>query len=134
MAAAKGNKYALKFETPEARKAVFFEYCEHVARGRHVHSFPPLALTTIQQYFKNYPEDFIQEEFDCAKRSGENWFEDIAERAMMGEIPGFNTTVFIFSVKNKYGWHDKQGEESGDGDIQPVININIPKKKKKKKA
>ncbi|RLA40220.1 MAG: hypothetical protein DRR06_17775 [Gammaproteobacteria bacterium] len=115
MAAAKGNKYSLKLETPEARRKVFIEYCDHVARGRNVHSFPPLALTTIQRYFKDYPEDFIQEEFDCAKRSGEDWFEDIAERAMMGEIPGFNTTVWVFSVKNKYGWHDKQGESSQDG-------------------
>jgi len=114
MPAAKGNKYALKFETPEARKEVFMEYLDHVARGRNLHSFPKLAYTTVQRYLVDYPDDFVQEYVDAAKRAGENWYEDLAERAMMGEIPGFNTTVWIFSVKNKYGWHDKQGESSQD--------------------
>jgi len=125
MAAAKGHKYNLKYKTPKARKAVFQEYCAHVARGRHVHSFPPLALTSIQRYFKEYPEDFVQEEFESAKRSGENWFEDIAERAIMGEIPNFNASVFIFSLKNKYGWRDNHVDDSKAE--TPIININVPK-------
>ena len=64
--------------------------------------------------------------FAEAVRDGETlswmYWENLGHRAMRGEVPGFNATVWVFSMKNLHGWKDRQ-ELSGKDDAPLQINI-----------
>lgn len=55
-----------------------------------------------------------------AKKVGEAyariWWERMAKAGMAGKIKGFNATVWIFSMKNRFGWRDRvQAVDDEDG-------------------
>lgn len=126
MAAAKGNEYAKKFETPKKRKAVCKALCAHLENGRTMDCFPPLAKSNIYRYMKDHPEDFPEEVIEEARRKGNDELLGKGEDGMMGRIPGFNATVWIFMMKNKCNWKDRQDAEI-EQITPPIININLPK-------
>ena len=59
-------------------------------------------------------------EFSDAIKEGENqsalWWAKMGMAGMTGKVPGFNAAIWIFNMKNRHGWKDKQeitGEDGG---------------------
>lgn len=103
------------------------EYCEllegHFASGLSYEAFAGVLKVSIETLY-NWEKDFP--EFLEAKKTfweiGREKFENIGLQGMMGKIPGFNTTVWIFTMKNRFGWRDSA--EIRHTQIEPV-NIMI---------
>lgn len=96
------------------------EYCEmlieHMRQGGSFESFAATAgvtRATLYNWEKKYPE------FLDAKKIGEPqseaFYEKIAIAAMVGKIKNFNAVVWIFTMKNRFGWRDRHEVSSADG-------------------
>lgn len=102
------------------------EYCEmlknHMAQGLSYECFAALVEThrdTLYEWEKVHPN------FSDAKRLGKErmllLFEKMGVQAMAGKIKGFNASTYIFTMKNKCGWTDKQ-EVTAQGSIGITID------------
>lgn len=101
------------------------EYCDalvdHMASGLSFESFAGVigvTRSTVYEWVKAQPS------FSDAKKLGESlallWWEKISRSAVLGEIDGFNATVFVFSMKNRFGWRDRV-ENTGHITVEPYI-------------
>lgn len=50
------------------------------------------------------------------------WWETQGIKAVQGQIKGFNSAVWIFNMKNRFGWRDKQ-EITGDEDKPLSVRV-----------
>lgn len=66
----------------------------------------PVSKSACHDWTQAHPE-FLE-----AKKVGETlaqlWWEQQGRDGLLGKVPGFNATVWIFSMKNKFGWQDRQ--------------------------
>lgn len=97
------------------------EYCEqlieHFSRGKSFDAFAGVLRVnpdTIYEWAKKHKE------FSEAKKIGQgisrNFWEDMGIDGV--EIPGFNTALWIFNMKNRFGWRDRQPDEEMQIQIQ----------------
>lgn len=88
------------------------EYCgqliEHMREGFSFETFGALcgtSKTTLHSWTREFSE------FLAAKNAGELlsqlWWEKTGRIGMMGKAPGFMPAVWIFNMKNRFGWQDK---------------------------
>jgi hypothetical protein len=88
------------------------EYCEmlveHMKDGLSFESFAAVVNVnrdTVHEWKRVHPE------FSESKNRGEAqsmiWWEKLGRAAAAGKVPNFNAAVFIFSMKNKFGWRDR---------------------------
>lgn len=49
-------------------------------------------------------------------------WEDLGLKAAQGQMKNFNTSVWMFVMKNRFGWKDKQDITSGE---KPIMNIGV---------
>jgi hypothetical protein len=122
------------------------EYCEmlieHMRGGLSFESFGArirVTKKTMYEWTRVHPE------FQEAKELGEVqsllWWENIGKAAMMGgqhvithpngktetiNFKNFNTTVWIFAMKNRHGWRDKQETISVPEETQSKVVVYIP--------
>jgi len=65
-----------------------------------------ISKDTLYRWAESKPE------FSDAIKQGEQlsrlFWERIGLKGLKGEIPGFNATTWIFNMKNRHGWRDKQ--------------------------
>lgn len=89
------------------------EYCQmlidHMSQGLSFESFAADVDTwagTLYRWEEAHPE------FREAKRKGfekcRKFYEKAGVAGFMGKIPGFNTAAWIFNMKNRFKWHDRQ--------------------------
>lgn len=89
------------------------EFCqkliEHMEKGYSFESFAGVlgyaSIGSVYRWVDKHPS------FREAKKIGEAksylWLESVSRGAMMGKIPNFNSTVWIFTMKNRFGWKDR---------------------------
>ena len=68
---------------------------------------------TITNWKKEYPEFF-----GAIKRGsykGQKFWEGLGISGASGQIDGFNSASWIFNMKNRFGWRDKQEISGEDG-------------------
>lgn len=93
------------------------DFCEmlikHMSEGLSFESFAAVAKVnrdTLYEWLKAH------EEFREAKAEGlaENllFYEKTGRAGMLGKLPGFNITAWIFNMKNRHGWRDRQKDEA----------------------
>ncbi len=97
----------LKYPTPEKRREMWNKFCDHIAAGYSIKSFPECDYDTAYSYAKRFPEDCPMEEFNEAQRKSLLYWETMGAEGASGKIPGFNATSWIFNMKNRAGWVDK---------------------------
>jgi hypothetical protein len=111
------------------------EYCKkliaHMQEGFSFESFAgtvPVAKQTLYTWLQEHPE------FKEAKEVGSAvsllCWEKLGLAGAKGEIKGFNAASWIFNVKNRFGWNDKQQVEHSLPDtgesLKSVVEIYIP--------
>lgn len=74
-----------------------------------------ISKDTLYAWNNKHPE------FSDAIKEGEQqsrlWWEKIGMGGMVGKVPGFNASTWIFNMKNRHGWTDKKevtGHEGGE--------------------
>jgi hypothetical protein len=108
------------------------ELIDHMKGGLSFESFAALAdvnRDTLYEWVKVHPE------FSDAKKRGTDlnliWWERIGRAAMLGHagkdadgkpipLKNFNATLWIFNMKNRHGWRDKQ-EHDHTHHVEPFV-------------
>ena len=123
----------LKFESVEELKEQidsYFKACDEKVVGFDKEGEPilgepylvtglALALDTSRQTLCNYEKQEGYEAYFDTIKNAKLKCEHYAEKKL---YVSNNVTGIIFSLKNNYGWRDKEPDESKDRDI--TININ----------
>lgn len=72
------------------------------------------------------------EAFSNAVKEGETlsllFWEKTGMAGMLGKLPGFNATTWIFNMKNRHGWSDRKDVNVGgqeDNPLEVIHNIEI---------
>lgn len=125
MSAPQDNQFALKYKTPEERKALCQSYIDYIKTGKSKEYFPECSIQTFQRYVKDFTEDFDTEKIEEAERIGMGKLEEVGFDGMMGKIHGFNVTAWIFITKNRLGWRDKHDVTSQDQKINEGPRVII---------
>lgn len=101
------------------------EYCsmlaEHLKQGFSYETFAAVVgvnVDTLYEWEKRFPE------FSEAKKNfwtaSYLFWEKIGIDGVMGKIPGFNSTAWIFTMKNRFGWRDKREIEHSGAEGKPI--------------
>lgn len=105
---AAGVPIAQKFKTEAEMRALFKAACEHLEAGLDQASFTLCGWETVTNYCRRFPQIFESKKLALAKAKGQKWFENTGKLGMLGKVKNFNATAWIFFMKNKYGYRDKQ--------------------------
>ena len=127
MSAQIGNKSGERFKTPEQRAELLSKLLEHLREGYHQDTFSLCDWDTVERYVKEYPDEFPSEKIGEAKREGFHKLEKFGHLGMLGKIENFNPPTWIFTMKNKLHWTDRQDLTSGDRQVVGPV-IYTPKK------
>ena len=105
------------------------KYCqmliEHMSKGLSYDTFPPaigVALSSIYLWEKNHPE--FSEAKKEGTRAGMLFWEQAGINGMVGGIQNFNAACWIFNMKNRFKWRDRN-EVVGDPD-NPITIQQVP--------
>lgn len=101
------------------------EYCQklidHMAKGLSFECFAAdikCTKKTLYNWTEKYPE------FLHAKKEGEvrcqRWWESLGNSLASGSRQG-NAAVYIFNMKNRFGWRDKQEITGDNGDAVKLV-------------
>jgi hypothetical protein len=124
MAAPPDNNNAMKFKMSEERQALCQLYCDHMASGLSKDSFLYCDMQTLDRYVKDFPVDFDTKKMDEAERKGRLHWEKMGhEMAVSGQG---NATVWIFNMKNRFKWTDRQ-DITSDGEKVVGPTVYLPK-------
>lgn len=80
-----------------------------------------VSIDTLYEWEKRYPK--FSEAKKEAFASNRLWWEKIGSAGMAGKIPGFNSTVWVFSMKNRHGWRDRV-ETENKTTLDAKVNLN----------
>jgi len=90
---------------------------DHMASGLSFEAFAGVIgvnQDTLHEWVKVWPAFSEAKKDGLAK--GRIFWEKIGHAGMSGKIKNFNSTVWVFSMKNRFGWRDKQSvEHTGEG-------------------
>ena len=106
----------------EERRKIFSELCKHLRCGYSLDCFEALSNSSISSFLKEYPLEFVQEDFETALRVGKQGWENIGRRQSDGTCLG-NSRSWYYNMSNRYGWRDKvdvEAEHSGSIVVQVV--------------
>ena len=109
------------------------KYCDmlidHMKQGLSFESFGGVVgvcKETLYEWTRKH-QDFLD-----AKKRGTSctilYWEKIGIAGTLGKIPGFNSTSWIFNMKNREPkWKDRHDITSGEESLGQIIKIEIPK-------
>ena len=107
--APEGNNNAEKLPTPALRQAAFAAYCQHIASGFSDKAFhTPCTARTIDNMLKKYPDEFDLDALTAARAQGCHLWEQMGMAGAAGKLKNFNPSAWIFNMKNRLGWKDRQ--------------------------
>ena len=134
-----------KKKHPGGRPTVYKpEYCEmliqHMKEGLSFEAFGGVtghSKQTLYEWIEKFPE------FGDSKRRGELlsqlWWEKIGVERLIsqswhqGGSKALNASVWIFNMKNRFGWRDRHDiEHTGDIGVSPKDILELMKKNKTK--
>lgn len=108
-------------EKIDSRSAYKPKYCalliEHMKQGLSFVSFGAVTNTTERTLFNwvHRHKDF-KEAYEIGQTHCRLWWELVGTKAVTGGIPFFNNPLWIFNMKNRFGWRDsleiKQKDDS----------------------
>jgi hypothetical protein len=115
------------FETPAERQAAFDKYCDHLAKGYSSAAFyDPCTSQTIDNLRKRHPTEFDEGKLKAARAQGVHLWETMGMAGAAGKLKNFNPSAWIFNVKNRLGWKDRQ-ELGLDKPTRAVFKLKMGK-------
>jgi len=103
---------ALLWPTPQARRRACDDFCNHIAAGYSIDSFPAADRKTLRYYAEQFPEDFPVARLEEAARRGLLEWERIGKDGIRGDLPKFNASAWSLTMKNRAGWRDRSEVEA----------------------
>lgn len=111
-------------------KPFYPEYCElliqHMDKGYSFEAFGAHAncsKDTLYLWLSEYP-DFLD-----ARKEGESkcrrFWEELGIRGIQGEFMGFGQSVYIFNMKNRFGWRDAIDLNAKTQHTNVNVNLNV---------
>lgn len=102
-------------------------YCEqlieHMSQGLSIITFAAeigVCEDTLYEWMKKH------QNFSVSKKIGEalshRWWMQVGMTGMLGKIKNFNPAIWIFTMKNRFKWKDKE-EITIDGNIDSDIKL-----------
>ena len=143
MAARKGNQNRRLLKTAAERQALWRDLIRHLEQGCSLKSFTGCSRNTLKTYLQQYPEDFPREEIEIALQTARKMDEVTGLAATSGRPMAsydprrFNPTVWMFRMRNRWGWKLEGGEEDdldgflseggggGDGPGSDALHVSI---------
>lgn len=108
------------------------EYCQmlidHMEKGLSFESFAGTINAcddTLRNWANRYPEFFNARKEGYAKNRA--FWEKLGMAGLTGKIAGFNASVWIFNMKNRFKWTDRQ-ETTHAGNVElmaPTVVFKI---------
>ena len=125
-----------KFNTPELRRQLCANFCQHLKDGYSIDSFSQASFKTIQRYIADYGDEIIddtsQQSFrdaiESARAEGLQFWEKLAIDNAKGDIEG-DKTIIIFNLKNKGRYYDKR--ESRNAEYQLDYSLSAAQRLEK---
>lgn len=125
-----GNQNALKFDTPEKRKALCEAYIIHKTKGYSDASFIECDMKTFKNYREKYPVDFPSEQLEAAERIGQNFWETIGIDGTQGKIKNYNSDSWKFNMSNRFKWKIREDVTTDDEKLPDTKTIILDTKPK----
>jgi hypothetical protein len=111
-------------------KPYYQEYCDlliqHMEKGYSFESFGAhvsCCAKTLYNWCDQHPE-FLQAKKEGELKARQKW-EEMGMEGMNGLIPGFNATVWLFSMKNKFGYVDRIDANIKSEHTNVNVNISV---------
>lgn len=112
------------------KRPFLVEYCsmliEYMSKGLPFEGFAGHISTsrdTLYRWVDEHPD------FCDAKKEGEaksyDWWSRLAIKAATGGIPGFQTGVYVFNMKNRFGWRDAIDLNAKTHHTNVNLNVNV---------
>jgi hypothetical protein len=112
--APRGNRNAVKLQTPQIRQRAYLEFCAHLSKGRSSRSFtfehPAFTVTgqTIEKMVKDEVE-FPPIHREIAEAKCFRCWEQVVMDSATGKNRSANTASLQMIMRNKFGW-DKESK------------------------
>jgi hypothetical protein len=103
---------------------------DHLKEGLSMESFGGVvhvSRDTIYEWLKVHKE--FSDTKNAYEDAGRLLLEKIGMNGMLGKVKNFNTVAWIFIMKNRFKWRDKQPEEVNDNRTF-VLAYEVKKKEK----
>lgn len=111
-----------KLQTDKSyRGQIFKQLLNHLRGGYSMDCFPPLSETSIREYLKTYPDEFVEGELIDAVREGKEYWEGLGNKQSNGTCLG-NSRSWYYNMVNRYGWHEKAQIET---EHKGNVNVNV---------
>lgn len=121
--AKRGPKSKWKAEFPEM-------LIEEMAKGYSIEAFCGkigISIDTFYRWETEHPQ--LSEAKKLGICQSQLFWERAGMAGMFGKTKGFNATVWIFSMKNRFGWRDKKDVDFTDKTLHEQILDEIEKAK-----
>lgn len=89
------------------------EYCQllidHMSKGLSFESFGAVvgAGRSTLYLWRDHNKSFM-DAHELGKQAALGFFEKVGVQGLLGKIKGFNASVWMFYMKNRFGWTDRQ--------------------------
>jgi hypothetical protein len=110
-----GNQNTVALLTKGDREEAYRQYCAWIASGKSSRSFrlkhPTLKACgkTIENYIRDFPDDFPGLHKDVAEAAALEIWEEVGYSMMTGNVPKCQPAIFQMFMRNRFGW-DKESQ------------------------
>lgn len=94
----------------------------HMSEGYSYESFAALLnvhIDTLYEWEKKH--DSFSEAKKVGRAKSMLMWEKMGLLGTLGKIKGFNSTAWIFNLKNRFGWTDRQDVTSDGEKLNPIV-------------
>ena len=106
---------------------IIIAYCSHLKKGYSEMSFLDVGYEEVENLAKELDEKNKNNRYTKlimqAKREGRLYCEKIGLEGISGEIQKFNGSAWMFLMKNRFGWKDKN--DNINESEEKIINVKL---------
>lgn len=77
-----------------------------------------ISRDTLYEWCRKYPE--FSDTIKVGEMMSYAYWEDIGMKAMMGKYKGFRPSLWIFTMKARFGWRDNSPVKSSDDELDKI--------------
>lgn len=119
--------FVWRYKMKSSENKIIAAYCSHLKKGFSEMSFLDAGWEEVENTAKELDEKSGGTHFlkmiNQAKREGRLYCERIGLEGISGEIPKFNGSAWMFLMKNRFGWKDKN--DSTSEQEEKIINVKL---------